>query len=236
MQIARTNPMGVIASVWQEAEAKAGKNRPVEAGNDLSMSSSPANENAESVDPECIRRAQNGDSSAAEDLIIRVHPQVLRIVRRYLARRDSEEDVVQEILIKVVSRLSTFEGTAPFEHWVARIAVNTCLNRLRAEKARPEWRWADLSEDQADALDAVTAGTELQPGQEFSIRDLVEHLLECLSPEDRLVVRLLEMDELSVKEICARTGWSSTLVRIRAFRARHKLNQKFAEKWKKGEL
>lgn len=183
-----------------------------------------------------LNRARDGDQVAAEELITHIYPLVIRIVRGNLARRDSEEDVVQEILVKVFSNLTSFKDIAPFEHWVSRVAVNSCLNRLRAERVRPEWRWADLPETQVDALNAVVSGKALHPDQELSIRDLVNHLLESLSPQDRLIIRLLEMEGLTVKEICSRTGWSGTYVRVRAFRARQKLNRQFSEQWKRGEL
>ena len=186
--------------------------------------------------PGLLRRTQDSDPIAAEELIHRIYPLVLRIVRRNLARRDSEEDVLQEILVKVLSSLASFKDRAPFEHWVSRIAINACLNRLRAERVRPEWRWADLPEAQAEALDAVVCGKRLSPDDELSLRDVVNHLLENLAPTDRLIVRLMEIEGLSVKEICARTGWSGTFVRVRAFRARQKLNRQFRDQWKRGEL
>jgi len=46
-------------------------------------------------------------------------------------------------------------GTAPLEHWVSRIAVNTCIKQLRHERVRPEWRWADLSEREVAAVQAL---------------------------------------------------------------------------------
>src|SRR5262245_27119590 len=110
-------------------------------------------------------------------LIERIHPLLLKIVRRKLAKRDSEEDVVQEIFAKIFASLAAFKGIAPFEHWVSRIAVNTCLNRLRAERARPELRWADLSEKQADALESSVCGQSLHPAETLSGRDIVNHML-----------------------------------------------------------
>jgi RNA polymerase sigma-70 factor (ECF subfamily) len=52
-------------------------------------------------------------------------------------------------------------------------------------------------------------------------------LLKALSPEDRLLIRMLEIEELSVDEVRQRTGWSATLIRVRAFRARRRLNNRF---------
>jgi RNA polymerase sigma-70 factor (ECF subfamily) len=184
----------------------------------------------------CLSRVQEDDQAAAADLVEQIYPLVIKIVRRNLARRDSEEDVAQEIFMKIFASLGTFKNIAPFEHWVSRIAVNACMNRLRAEKTRPELRWADLSEAQADALQAVTAGKGLGPGEELSARDLADHLLARLSPEDRLILRMLEMEGASVKEVSSCTGWTCTFIRVRAFRARQKLNHQFLKLWKKGSV
>jgi RNA polymerase sigma-70 factor (ECF subfamily) len=52
---------------------------------------------------------------------------------------------------------------------------------------------------------------------------MVEKLLSLLSPDDRLVITLLDLQERSVAEISALTGWSQSLVKVRAFRARRKM-------------
>ncbi len=185
---------------------------------------------------ECLGQIKAGDQTAAQQLVEQTYPLVIKIVRRNLAKRDSEEDVAQEIFMKIFASLDSFKNIAPFDHWVSRIAVNACMNRLRAEKVRPELRWSDLSEAQADALDAVTSGKALHPDEALTIRDFVDYLLAALGPEDRLILRMMEMEGFSVKEVSARTGWSCTFIRVRAFRARQKLNQKFSGLWKKGKV
>jgi len=67
-------------------------------------------------------------------------------------------------------------------------------------------------------------------------RELVDILLEALSPEDRLLIRMLEMEDLSVNEVRQRTGWPATLIRVRAFRARRKLNKRFRTLRTQGRL
>ena len=114
----------------------------------------------------CVQRVRQRDEDAARELFRHLYPLVARLVRSHLPRRTSQEDLVQTVFMKVFANLDRFSGTVPLEHWVSRIAINTCLNQLAAEKARPELRWADLSEEQTDALEAVTAGTgELDPLQ-----------------------------------------------------------------------
>ncbi|MEY2479357.1 MAG: hypothetical protein QOI04_284 [Verrucomicrobiota bacterium] len=133
------------------------------------------------------------------------------------------------IFIKMFQKLSQFSGAVPLEHWVSRIAVNTCLNQLSAEKARPELRRADLSEEQSAILDNLAvASDELSPDRQLAARDLVGQLLDALNPIERAVIDLRYIQQKSVEEIAQMTGWSKALVKVRAFRARQKLKQKFS--------
>lgn len=133
------------------------------------------------------------------------------------------------IFIKIMQKLSQFSGKAPLEHWVSRIAINTCINQIQAEKARPELREADLSEEQAAVVRnlAATSG-ELSPDHRFASRELVEHLMLALKPAERLVIDLLYLQQRSVAEIQEITGWSRALTKVRAFRARQKMKRQMA--------
>ena len=132
------------------------------------------------------------------------------------------------IFIKVFRNLSSFSGQVPLEHWVSRIAVNSCLNQIASEKVRPEIRYADLSEDEAAIIDRLASSSEdLNPDQRFAARELVEHLLDTLKPAERLVIDLLYLQGRSVNEVRELTGWSAPLVKVRAFRARQKMKQHF---------
>src|SRR5215471_451607 len=106
---------------------------------------------------ECLARVRMQDQDAARSLVEYLYPTVIRIVRGNLPRRAAEEDLAQEIFVKVFDKLEQFQGAVPLDHWVSRIAVNHCLNAIRAQKSRPEWRMSDLSEEQAAALEAATA-------------------------------------------------------------------------------
>ena len=96
----------------------------------------------------CLKRVQGQDEEAARQLVAHVHPLLIRIVRSHRPVRMAEEDLLQEILVKMFQKLEQYEVRegAPFEHWLSRVAVRTCLDALRAEKRRPETRWEDLSE------------------------------------------------------------------------------------------
>ena len=155
---------------------------------------------------------------------------VVRIVRAHLPRRVAEEDLLQDIFLKMFTRLSQYQGAVPFSHWVSRIAVTTCIDQLRAQKRRPEFRWADLSADEAQVLDTVmTDERDVAPDDALEARELVHKLLDQLKPEDRLVIQMLDLDQKTIAEISSLTGWGQSLVKVRAFRARRKLQKLFQE-------
>lgn len=176
----------------------------------------------------CLEAVRQDDQEAARLLIEQLHPQVIRIVRSHLPRRMAEEDLAQEIFVKLFDRLPQYveRPGIPFEHWLSRLAVRTCLDALRAERRRPEWRHADLSEDELTWLEhLVSDNTDPPAASAIGARDLVHKLLGDLSPADRLVITLLDLEQKSVKEISTLTGWSVALVKVRAFRARRKLRR-----------
>jgi RNA polymerase sigma-70 factor (ECF subfamily) len=178
----------------------------------------------------CLERVRARDQAAARQLVEQLYPQVIRIVRSHLPRRVAEEDLSQEIFLKMFTRLDQYQGAVPFPHWVSRIAVTTCIDQLRAQKRRPEFRWADLPEEQAQVLDQVlTDQRDTTPGDALAARELVNKLLDQLKPEDQMVIRLLDLEQKSLAEISTLTGWNQTLVKVRAFRARRKLQKLFKE-------
>lgn len=178
----------------------------------------------------CLERVRRGDQAAARALVEHLYPLVIRIVRAHLPRRVAEEDLAQEVFLKMFTRLAQFQGAVPFTHWVSRIAVTTCIDHLRAQKRRPEFRWADLSEEEAGVLDAVmTNDNDVAANDALAARELVHKLLGQLKPDDQLVIRLLDLEQKTIAEIAGLTGWNTSLIKVRAFRARRKLQKLFHE-------
>jgi RNA polymerase sigma-70 factor (ECF subfamily) len=173
-----------------------------------------------------VEAALRYDDDAARELVRRLYPLVAKLVRAHRPRRTSEEDLCQMIFIKMFQKLSQFSGKVPLEHWVSRIAVNTCLNQIAAEKVRLELRHADLSEEENAVLENLaSSSSELAPDQRLASRQLIEHLLDLLKPAERLVIHLLYLQSRSIEEIRELTGWSAALIKVRAFRARQKMKQ-----------
>jgi RNA polymerase sigma-70 factor, ECF subfamily len=178
-------------------------------------------------DPEpdaLVQAALRHDDEAARQLVRRLYPLVAKMVRSHRPRRTAEEDLCQMIFIKVFQKLNQFSGKVPLEHWVSRIAVNTCLSQIEAERVRPELRHADLTEEEeAVVKNLAVSSDELAPDHSLASRQLVEHLLEFLKPVERLVIDLLYLQGRSVEEIHKMTGLGVAAIKVRAFRARQKM-------------
>jgi len=180
--------------------------------------------------PGCLAQAREGDQAACRDLVNHLYPLVIKIVRSHLPRRSAEEDLAQDIFIKMFSRMHQYQRTVPFPHWVSRIAVTTCIDQLRSQKRRPEYRMADFTEEEAKILENVShPGEHTDPVDALSARELVGKMLATLNPKDRTILTLLDLERRSLAEIASMTGWSITMIKVRAFRARKKLQKSFQE-------
>jgi RNA polymerase sigma-70 factor (ECF subfamily) len=175
---------------------------------------------------ELLAAVRDGDAAAARTLVERLLPTVVRIAHVYRPRCESVEDLCQDVFMKVFADLDQFRGQAPLDHWVARVAVYACLNRLRSERRRPKLRFADLEPAQADLLMSACRSAGPAPLDRASAaRDLVERLFASLPPRDRLLIHWLQLEELSVTDVARCLVWSATRVRVQAFCARHRMRQ-----------
>lgn len=176
----------------------------------------------------CLQRVRAGEQAAAKELVNELYPLVIRIVRFRRPRRVLEEDLAQDIFLKMFTRLEQYRGQVPFPHWVSRIAVTTCIDQLRSQRRRPELRWADLGEGEAAALEAtLQSGDSSSAPDALAARELVYTLLDQLPEQDRMVLQLLDLEQKTLVEIRELTGWNLTLIKVRAFRARRKLQKLF---------
>ena len=177
------------------------------------------------------------DEWAARLLVERLGPLVLRIVRAHRPRRVAEEDLCQEVFMSVFADLGQYRVAVPFEHWVARVAVTTCFDALRREKARPEVRWADLSAAETAAVEAILSGNEPASGTHDAFaHETLAKLLDTLPPRDRALMHWLNIEEESVAQVAERLGWSRTRVNVTAFRIRLRLRATVRKLMNEGRL
>jgi len=165
-----------------------------------------------------------GDESAFALLFGRHKRLVTRLAGRFFHRREEVEEIVQESFAKAFLALKSFRGghEKSFVSWLSRITVNICYQELRRRGRRSESVMSDLSDEEGDYLAERLRDERAESAMERrSIsRDLANKLLSRLTPEDRLALMLLNVEELSVAETAELTGWSVSKVKMRAHRAR----------------
>jgi len=178
---------------------------------------------------ELAQLAHDGDESAFAEIVRRYSPRVFRFASRFFRQRSLVEEAAQEVFLKAFTELGSFAGRGSMEGWLTKITTNTCLNMLRSAKRRPELVTSDLTEEQSAWLDNKLAdvATERHQSSERSMvaADLAGRVLETLTPDDQLVLTMMDGEEASVKDVSAATGWSESKVKVQAFRARRRMRE-----------
>ncbi len=193
----------------------------------------------EKDDPEVewIRRTQRGDGDAYALLVARYERRVFSLVYRILHRREEVEEVSQEIFVKAFLAVGNYHFEAAFGTWLMRIAINHCYDQLRRRRSS---RLTYFSEMSQESEQAVVLGTESREGgggrvqADIESRDLAGKLLERAPPEDRVILTLKEIEDLSVEEIGKLLKLKSSTVKVRLHRARKRMLADF-RRWQEGK-
>lgn len=174
-----------------------------------------------SADLEDIEKTREGDPDAYQRLVERFQDHVARILWRFTRDRAIHEELVQDVFVEAYLSLNTYRGHAPFDHWLARIATRVGYRFWKEKAKRKEAQTFSLAEwdqvvDDDDAIRNIEAD---------QAADLLHGLLEQLPPRDRLVLMLRYLEGCDVAETARRTGWTKTMVKVQALRARDKLKK-----------
>ena len=171
----------------------------------------------------CLDGVRRGEQSAAEQLVRQCEPLVRRLVRAHRPRAVPEDDLVQEVFLSVFTRLDRYQAREriPFEHWLSRLTINLCRDALRAERRRTPGQ--PLSAEALEWIGSLVADPAPPVDDVLGARAAVEALLAELPAEDRLLLTLLSLEDRSLEEVSALTGRSRTALKVRAFRARRRL-------------
>ena len=182
---------------------------------------------AEKTDSQLISLVLTGEDVGFEEIFERYKFFVGTIAGRFFRRPEQIEEVVQISFTKVYFELKNFEFKHDFSFagWVGRITTNVCLDMLRSRKRKPEELVCELSTDDIEFLLADNPAEEKTPEKLLVERDLAEKLMACLESKDRAILQMLYEEEMSVGEIAKVTGWSSSKIKVRAFRARNLLRR-----------
>jgi RNA polymerase sigma-70 factor (ECF subfamily) len=177
-------------------------------------------------DLELVRRAQEGDLTAFDDLVRRYQERVYSTVYHMTGNHEDATDLAQEAFIKAFHALKSFKGGSSFYTWVYRIAVNKTINFLKQRKNKTQLSLNDLDFNAEHDPDLVALISDKTPRREVNLAELQEKLNAAmlkLSEPHRLVVTLHDVQGLSHEEIAKIMDCNVGTVRSRLFYARQQL-------------
>lgn len=163
-----------------------------------------------------IRASLDGDEHAYARLVRRHQPAIAAQMWRFSRDATVVEELVQEAFVESYLSLAQYKARAPFIHWLRRIATRVGYRY---------WKRRDRDRRRQEALVQHASPDPVMPEDPTpsEAADALHGLLDRLPPEDRLVLTLHYFEELDMNEIAERMGWSRSLAKVRAFRARKKL-------------
>ncbi|HEX2751290.1 MAG TPA: sigma-70 family RNA polymerase sigma factor [Verrucomicrobiales bacterium] len=166
--------------------------------------------------------ARSNQPGAFAALVTALQPGIFQITGRFARNHHDFGDLSQEICLRLWKSLPALRDTIAFPAWFRSLAVRTCYDWLRRRRSRQDH---EVSREQlADTPDLP----DEPPGEEDAVNPAAERVytaLAQLKPAARLVLTLLELEEHTIEEVAALTGWSSGNVRVRAHRARAALRR-----------
>ncbi len=182
---------------------------------------------AELTDRQLVEAAIGGSEEAFERIFDRYKRPVAFVAAKYFRQPEQIEEIIQISFSKAFVELGRFRGEhdASLGSWLSRIAANACLDTIRSRRRKPEDLNCELNENEAATVLDLAQGTEQSAEERLALRDLSEKLLTRLPDDDRALLQMLYIDEMSVAEIAALLGWSQSKVKIRAWRARNALRK-----------
>ena len=160
-----------------------------------------------------VLRCQGGDADALAELIDRWHNRLRRVVWRLTDGHPDGPDIVQEVWMTVVRRMNRLEDPAAFPHWLYRIASAKCADWVRRRGRDRSLKHA-VAEESSERSDHPAGSGD---------RAVVRRALQRLPEDQRLILTLFYLDELSTVEIAEAFEIPVGTVKSRLFRARNQL-------------
>jgi RNA polymerase sigma-70 factor, ECF subfamily len=182
-------------------------------GEDAAQMNAPAKPE---IDQVTLAMAQNGDPDAYARVIRHYQPGVARRMARFARQAGQIEELTQDVFVQAYLSLRGFAGSAPFSHWLNRIATRVGLRYWEEQKRLP----SQVSEEALAGLKSAAADDRAQ-----AARDALDLVLARLEPMDRMVIVLMHLEGKSAKEAADLLGRSVTMTKVQAFRARLRLKK-----------
>ena len=181
------------------------------------------------VEFEQLQKAQSGDDAAFNQVVLAYRKRIMGTIARLIGRPEDVEDVAQEVFLRLYYSLDQLRTPEVFEPWLYRLTVNASYDYLRKQRRRNESRMADLSEQQVMMADATAGGkVDNEQRRRRQVKELLDSLLETLSEEDKILLKLKEVEGLSLKELEKVYRVKENALKVRLFRARQRVLKAFA--------
>jgi RNA polymerase sigma-70 factor (ECF subfamily) len=179
-------------------------------------------------DEEIIRRILEGEVDLYGLLLDRYRDYVFGIVMNHVPEYDVEE-IAHDVFVRAYRSLPACRSTDKFRRWLSKIAVRTCCDYWRKRYRSREQPISALGDGQRSMLEQFQTGMDHasrdDEASSHEAREILEWAMDRLSPEDRVVLELIHIEELPVREAADMLGWSTAKVKVRAFRSRKKLRK-----------
>ncbi len=173
-----------------------------------------------------VQRAISGDQQAYAALQKQYAPLIRRVIRKMLRNPDIEEDVLQDIFIKIFSSLERYAPTHPFAAWVYRIASNHCIDVLRKRQLPTQSLERFYPADEGESQRYEIPDSSFRPDEALQRKERAELLHRAIAqlPEHyQRVIYLRHFEELEYQEIAERLQLPLGTVKAQLFRARAQL-------------
>lgn len=172
-----------------------------------------------------VRRAQEGDQIAFQEIVERYQSKVFSIIHGIVRQRNDVEDIAQQVFTKIYFSMRNFDFRSSLITWVYKITVNECFDYLRKKKVRKLVYESDMSEDEVRRVENSESGSGrgVRADTTLARRDYVVKLLERVSGEERELLMLKEVEGYSVEEMAERLRMNENTIKVKLFRARQKL-------------
>lgn len=190
-------------------------------------------ENGSSWERELVRNCQKGDPEAFRALVERYQNRVFSIAHTLVRSRADVEDVAQQVFTKVYLRIGTFDSRAALITWIYRITINECYNLLRKNKPSRWLRACEMTEAETHQMESTPA-TEPGPERRAEMGEIVSYLLSRVSPEERLLLYLKEVEGFSIQDLSEMFDSNENTIKVKLFRARQQLAELARKRFRKG--
>ena len=178
------------------------------------------------TDEELIKRFQEGDEYAFEEIVNRFKDRLKNFVYRYLHNDEASEDVVQDTFLRVYQKKHMYRNIAKFSTWIYTIAGNLAKTELRKKKRRKMYSLSNLGlEDKEYEIPSEDFSPEEGVEGEFTEQE-IQAAIDQLSHKFKTVIILRDIQELSYEEISKIVDIPLGTVKSRVNRARLKLQEK----------